>query len=81
MNDRIKQLLELAVYGIQETIREALHVKSEDGIEITKSEIEELIETTVDTNLRLSEWHIKEALLAAVREEISIDDLLEEYNE
>ena len=80
MNNRTKNLLEIAAYGIIENIKENLHNQFEDGVKITYSTVETLIESTTKTALSENEWHINQALLEIVKEQIDIDDLLEEYS-
>jgi len=80
MNDRITNLLEMAAYGIIENIRENIHGQFEDGQEITRSTVENLIDSTTEIALSENEWHIKEAVIEVVKEEISIDDILDEFS-
>ena len=80
MNNRIKNLLEIAAYSIIENIKENLHNQFEDGVKITYSTVETLIKSTTKTALSENEWHINRALLEIVKEQIDIDDLLEEYS-
>ena len=80
MDGRILSLVKISANGVIESITNAIHEKCEDGEEITRTEIESMIESTVDLTLSVNEWHIQQALLTAVNEEIDIDDLLEQYS-
>ena len=81
MNERILSLIKMSANGVIESVTNNLHEKHEEGEEITRSEIESMVESTVDLSLSENEWHIQQALLTAVNEEIDIDDLLEEYGQ
>lgn len=81
MDERILFLVNTSASGVIEHVTERLHEKCEDGEEITRSEIESLVESTVDLSLSNEEWHIRQALLETVNHKISINDLLEEYGD
>lgn len=53
MNNRITNLLEMSAYGIIESIRNNIHGQFENGEEITRSTVENLIDST--TEIALSE--------------------------
>ena len=81
MDERILSLVKMSANGVIESITNSLHKLCEDGKEITRSEIQSMIESTVDLSLSENEWHIQQALITAVNEEIDINDLLEEYSQ
>ena len=73
--------LNIAVHGILEHVEESLYELNESGEEITRSTIESLIESTTELSLNNEEYHIMQAVIYMAKEEASIEDLLEEYNE
>ena len=81
MDKRIIFLVNTSAHGVIEMVRNALHEKFKDGEEITRSEIEGMVESTVSLSLSEEEWHIKQALLETVNNNIDINDLLEEYGQ
>ena len=81
MDERILFLVNTSAHGVIEMVTNNLHSKCEDGEEITKEEIEAMVESSVSLTLSEEEWHIKQALLETVNNDINIDNLLKEYGQ
>ena len=78
-NERILFLLSTSADGVIGHVENSLHELRDEGEKITRSQIENLCESTVEGHLTEMEWHLQEALNVKVRDQIDIEALLEEY--
>ena len=79
-SDRILLLMSQSANDIIEHAKNTLTSNFEDGEEITRNEINSLIEMGIESYLIEREWYLQEALRIAIEKEICIDDLLKEYS-
>lgn len=83
MNDtqkRVVSMIDEAAAGIIQAVENHLHSIFEDGEEATEETIKAQIDANIELTLHIENWNVQEALKAAVNEQISIPDLLEEYS-
>ena len=80
-NERILNLLSLSADGVIGHVENSLYELRDEGQEITRSEIQGLVASSVETHLTEMEWHLQEALKVQVQDQINIEDLLEEYSQ
>ena len=76
---RIASLVSMAAKGVIDHVENTLYEYAEEGREITRSEIETMLESGVKLTMTESEWHMQKALQETVDEMADIEDMLENY--
>ena len=77
----VRSQLGYVAYAVIEQVRNHLYELREQDYDITQSFIEAQIDSTISLHLTEEDQHIQTSIREVVDEQISIDDLLEEYGD